>query len=99
MSGKVATEDAVSQTADKYLKKLAPRKGMGDGPYDPPQPWLKDFYENGFLQLWEAVKRLEKISHNGEASNSVGGPVIVPPTGGPRPGPEKKPPPPAPAFP
>lgn len=98
MTERAAVADAVEQTADKYLKKFAPRRGVGDGPYEPPQPWLKDFYENGFKQLWDAVVRLERMSHNGESSATVGGPVIIE-RRGPGPGPERRPPPPPPAFP
>jgi hypothetical protein len=100
MTGKAELKSPADQNtdADKFLKKFAPRRGQGDGPYEPNPPWLRDFYENGFEVLWDAVKRLEEISHNGKSSASVGGPVIVPKSG-PGPGPGKIPPPPPPAFP
>ncbi len=83
--------------SDKYLRKFAPKRGQGDGPYNPFMPWLRDYYENGFQVLWEAVKRLEEMSHNGKTSAAVGGPYIVPKSGtGPGP---TTPPPPPPAFP
>ena len=100
MTPKVEPKIPVGQDtdADKYLRKFAPKKGQGDGPYNPPTPWLRDYYENGFQALWEAVRRLEEMAHNGKTSAAVGGPHIVP-KGGPGPGPGKVPPPPPPPFP
>ena len=69
--------------SDKYLRKFAPKRGQGDGPYNPFRPWLRDYYENGFQVLWEAVKRLEEISHNGKTSAAVCGPVHRAEVGGP----------------
>ena len=101
MSGKVAEKGAVGQgtDADKYLKKLAPTRGNGDGPYNPHPPWLKDLHESGVEVLWEAVRRLEEIVHNGKTSAAMKGPYIVPKSGQPGPGPGRTPPPPPPAFP
>ena len=77
MTGKSAVEDAVLQSVEEYLKKLAPPKGQGNGPDKPQIPWLKDLHKNGLEMVWEAVVRLEKMVHNGETSASVGGPYLV----------------------
>ena len=70
MTPKVEEKSLVGQDtdADKYLKKIAPKKGQpGAGcPTTPLRPGCWTITRNSRM-LWEAVRRLEEISHNGQA--------------------------------
>jgi hypothetical protein len=73
--------------------------GQFPGPGQPALGWLEHFYL-GYNDLYEAVRRLEKMVHFGQNTNQVGGAVIAsPPQPGPGGPPDKAGTPPPPGFP
>lgn len=89
------------QEIHKYLKAMDLPNSLPPGdtnwPGNQGKPWFDALYNDGLLELWKAVSRLERMAYFGENWPDVGGPVLVDKPGGPPP--TKRPPPPPPTYP